>query len=510
MADKVTGIQGRQRTKSNPTSNLLQEMGRIPPQAVDMEEAVLGAMMLEKESVASVIDILKPECFYKDAHQTIFKAIQDLFQDQQPIDLLTVTQRLKKEGKLDIVGGSYFVSQLTARIASSANIEYHARVVLQKYIQRELIRISNETIKDAYEDQKDILDLMDEAETKLFNISEGNIRRGFSDMKSLVRNAVEEIEAASKHEGDLKGIPSGFLELDRLTNGWQKTDLVIIAARPGMGKTAFVLTMARNAAVLKQKPVAFFSLEMSGVQMVNRLITSETEISSDKIQKGNLEQYEWEQLHTKIKPILDAPIYIDDTPALSVFELRAKCRRLVQEKKVELIIIDYLQLMTVGSENKTSGNREQEISTISRSLKAIAKELNVPILCLSQLSRAVETRGGTSRRPQLSDLRESGAIEQDADFVMFIYRPEYYGYVDEDNTSAPGKTELIIAKNRKGPVKDVEIRFISHLTKFVDFEQYEFTEEVSPSMPRNLEAGRKTFESKMNNMDDDNNADVPF
>jgi len=510
MAEKVSDILSKKRKlKSTGTSQVINEMGRIPPQAVDVEEAVLGAMMLEKESVASVIDILKPGCFYKDAHQLIFEAIRELFETQQPIDLLTVTQQLKKTGTLEIVGGAYFITQLTSRVASSANIEYHARIVLQKYIQRELIRISNETIKDAYEDNKDVLNLLDEAESKLFKISEGNIRRGYSDMKSLIKDAVEEIETASKHEGGLKGVPSGFMALDRLTNGWQKTDLIIIAARPGMGKTAFVLSMARNAAVMNKNAVAFFSLEMSGVQLVNRLITSETEIPSDKIQKGNLEHYEWEQLHTKIKPILEAPIYIDDTPALSIFELRAKCRRLVQEKKVELIIIDYLQLMVAGSDNK-NGNREQEISTISRSLKAIAKELNVPIITLSQLSRAVETRGGTSKRPQLSDLRESGAIEQDADFVMFLYRPDYYGFQDEEGHNTPGLTELIIAKNRKGPVEDVNVKFVKHLTKFVD-DDIDFVDESMPPMPRNVDAGRKTLGSKMNDMDDEKNSkDIPF
>jgi replicative DNA helicase len=510
MSEKTTNTITKQRTKKPyTTSPLVAEMGRIPPQAVDMEEAVLGAMMLEKESVASVIDVLNPECFYNDAHALIYEAINFLFQSSKPIDLLTVTQHLKKSGKLELAGGAFYITKLTSRIASSANIEFHARIVLQKYIQRELIRMSNETIKDAYEDNKDVLELLDEAETKLFDISEGNIRRGYANMNDLIKRAVEEIEAASKHEGGLKGIPSGFMDLDRLTNGWQKTDLIIIAARPGMGKTAFVLSLARNAAVTHKRPVAFFSLEMSGIQLVNRLITSETEIASDKIQKGNLEDYEWEQLNSKIKPILEAPIYIDDTPALSIFELRAKCRRLVSEKKVELIVIDYMQLMVAGTDNK-SGNREQEISSISRSLKAIAKELDVPIITLSQLSRAVETRGGASKRPQLSDLRESGAIEQDADMVMFIYRPDYYGFNEQEDPSESGKTELIIAKNRKGPVDDVHIKFISHLTKFTELD-IDFADESSSPMARNLETGRKTIESRMNKPNDGNqNSDVPF
>jgi replicative DNA helicase len=497
MADptaRTTAAKKRTALKNTTTSSISHQLGKLPPQAVDIEEAVLGALMLEKDALTAVIDVLRPECFYKDAHQVIFEAIRDLFQRAEPIDILTVTHTLKKSGNLDLVGGAYYITQLTSRIASAANIEYHARIILQKYIQRELIRISGETIKDAYEDNMDVLELLDRAES--------NIRRNFEDMQSLISKAVKEIEIASNQESGITGVASGFTELDRVTSGWQKSDLIIIAARPGMGKTAFVLSLARNAAVKFQKPVAFFSLEMSSVQLVNRLISAETEITSEKIRKGQLANHEWEQLNAKIKPLTNAPLYIDDTPALSIFELRAKCRRLVAEKKVSLIIIDYLQLMVAGVDSK-AGNREQEISTISRSLKAIAKELSVPIIALSQLSRAVETRGST-KRPQLSDLRESGAIEQDADMVMFIYRPEYYGLDQDENAqSTQGLAEINVAKNRNGALRSVNLKFIGHLTKFTDADAYEFTDESMPMMPRPIENERVTRRSRINDMDDE-------
>lgn len=492
--------------KKQPPVQLASFSGKLPPQAVDLEEAVLGALMLEKDALSAVIDILKPDCFYKDAHRLIFEVIHELFHKNQPIDILTVSQALKKNGNLEIVGGSFYISQLTSRIASAANIEYHARIILQKHIQRELIRISGETIRDAYEDSKDVLEMLDKAESNLFEIAEGNIRRNYEDMTSLVSKAMKEIEIAANQKEGVTGVPSGFTELDRVTAGWQKSDLIIIAARPGMGKTAFVLSVARNAAVKYGNPIAFFSLEMSSVQLVNRLISSETGITSDKIRKGRLESYEWEQLNSKIKPLLDAPLYIDDTPALSVFELRAKCRRLVAEKKVSMIIIDYLQLMVAGGDSKI-GNREQEISTISRSLKAIAKELSVPIIALSQLSRAVETRG-SSKKPQLSDLRESGAIEQDADMVLFIYRPEYYELdQDENGNSTKGIAEISVAKNRNGATTSVNLKFIGSLTRFEDLDSYDFKDESLSPIPRNHDAERVTRESKMNDMNDFNDPD---
>lgn len=493
--------------KKNLRGNLPPENtpGKLPPQAVDLEEAVLGALMLDKNAVASVIDVLHPECFYKESHQHIYEAIHQLFHQTQPVDILTVTQQLRKNATLDIAGGPYYITQLTNRIASAANIEYHARIVLQKYIQRELIRISSETIRDAYEESSDVLDLLDKAEKNLFGISESNIRRKYEDMHSLVTRAIKDVESASSKQSGVTGVPSGFTELDRVTAGWQKSDLIIVAARPAMGKTAFVLSLARNAAVQFQKPVAFFSLEMSSVQLVNRLISSETEINTEKLKKGELAQHEWHQLNNKVTPLTKAPIYIDDTPSLTVFELRAKCRRLVAEKKIELIIIDYLQLMVGAADANRGGNREQEISHISRSLKSIAKELSVPIIALSQLSRAVETRG-TSKKPQLSDLRESGAIEQDADMVMFLYRPEYYGLTEtEDNQPTTNLAEVIVAKNRNGAVKSVNLKFLGHLTKFTDFESYDFVDESRPvsfANP-NIEPERRTMRSRMDEMGDE-------
>jgi replicative DNA helicase len=507
MDDNVEA--GRNTRKKTPTKSLTNQqiaigLGKVPPQAVDLEEAVLGALMLEKNALTAVIDILHPESFYREAHQKIFKAIHELFHKAEPIDILTVTHALKKTGELELVGGAFYITQLTNRIASAANIEYHARIILQKFIQRELIRISSETIKNAYEDTSDVLNLLDEAERNLFAIAEGNIRRNYEDMSSLISKAIKEIEIAAKQTQGITGVPSGFTDLDRVTAGWQKSDLIIIAARPGMGKTAFVLSLAANAAVKFSQPIAFFSLEMSSIQLVNRLISSQTEISSESIKKGQLADYQWEQLNSKIVPLTNAPLYIDDTPALSIFELRAKCRRLVAEKKVKMIIIDYLQLMVAGTDNR-HGNREQEISTISRSLKAIAKELEVPIICLSQLSRDVEKRG-TSKRPQLSDLRESGAIEQDADMVMFIYRPEYYGMdVDEAGNSTQNTAEIIVAKNRNGSLKTINLKFIGQFTKFSDMEEFEFSDEsLSVKIPNpNVDAERYTRGSKMNDMGDE-------
>lgn len=498
-------------TKSGLTSHIkdqLLEIGKLPPQAVDLEEAVLGALMLEKDALTNVIDILQPEAFYRDEHKRIFSSIQRIFQRSEPVDILTVTAELKKSGELEIVGGAYYISQLTNRVASSANAEFHARIILQKHIQRELIRISSKTIKDAYEDTSDVFDLLDNAEKNLFEISEGNIRKNYDEMSTLIKRAIEEIDAAKQNATGLTGVPSGFTELDRVTAGWQRSDLLIMAARPGMGKTAFVLNVARNAAVTFNKPVAFFTLEMSSIQLVNRLIASETELPFDKLKKGTLAEHEYQQLHAKITHLAEAPLYIDDTPALSVFELRAKARRLKAEKNIELIIIDYLQLMTAGSDNK-NGNREQEISTISRSLKSIAKELDIPIIALSQLSRAVETRGGT-KRPQLSDLRESGAIEQDADMVMFIYRPEYHGFTeDETGNSTAGLAEIIIAKHRNGALKDVPLRFIDRLAKFVDansgesFEQKLSSGTIGPDESFHNPDGNIIRGSKMNDIEED-------
>lgn len=451
-----------------------EELGKLPPQALDLEEAVLGAMLLESAAVNAAIDVLRPESFYKEAHKRIYSVIVDLFQKSEPIDILTVTHGLRKSGDLEMVGGPYYIAQLTTRIASTANIEQHARIVAQKYIQRELIRVSNTIMKEAFEDTTDVFDLLDQAESQLFEVAEGNIRKSYDTMGSLVHEAIKGIDAARDNKDGVSGVPSGFSDLDRVTGGWQRSDMIVLAARPGMGKTAFVLSMARNMAVDHKVPVAVFSLEMAGVQLVNRLIASETGIASDKLRKGTLDDAEYQMLHQRIGRIADAPLFIDDTPAISIFELRAKCRRLKAQHGIDMVIIDYLQLMTAGGDNRM-GNREQEISQISRSIKSIAKELNIPIVALSQLSRSVETRGG-DRRPMLSDLRESGAIEQDADIVCFIYRAEYYGFTDindhPEKKDPRGLGELIIAKHRNGALDTIYLRFQGALAKFSNYDNF--------------------------------------
>lgn len=445
--------------------------GKVPPQAKELEEAVLGAIMLEKTAFDVVIEILKPECFYIDAHQRIYKAFKSLADKSMPIDLLTVVEELKMKEELDMVGGPYYITKLTNAVVSSANIETHARIVLQKFIQRELIRISGEIIGDAYEDSTDVFDLMDDAEGKIFEITNNFLKTDYQEMSSALAQAINRIDELRTRTEDISGVPSGFPSLDRVTFGWQKTDLIILAARPAVGKTAFALNLARNAALnpTRPTPVAVFSLEMSAAQLVQRILSAESEIMMEKISRGKLEDYEYQQLHAKgIKRLEQAPIYIDDTAALNIFEFRAKARRLVHKHKVGIIIIDYLQLMS-GSTDR-NGNREQEISTISRNLKALAKELNVPILALSQLSRAVETRK-ESKMPQLSDLRESGAIEQDADMVMFIYRPEYYEQMaNENGESTKGETHIRIAKHRNGSLETIKLRALLHIQKFEEWD----------------------------------------
>ena len=477
--------------QKRPAQVINLEKGKIPPQATDLEEVVLGAMMIDKKGVDEVIDILNPDVFYKEAHQHIFEAINTLFVESQPVDLLTVSQQLKKMQKLELAGGEFYLIQLTQKVSSSAHIEFHARIILQKYIQRSLIKISNEIIEDSCDVTTDVFDLLDSAESKLYDITQGNIKRSSETAQDLVIQAKKKIEEIANKEG-LSGIPSGFTELDKLTSGWQPSDLIIIAARPGMGKTALTLSMARNMAVDHNIPVAFFSCEMSSVQLITRLISSETGLSSEKLRTGNLEKHEWEQLNVKVKGLEKAPLYIDDTPSLSIFDLRAKARRLASQQGVKMIMIDYLQLMTAGG-GKNGGNREQEISTISRNLKALAKELNVPVIALSQLSRAVETRGG-SKRPLLSDLRESGAIEQDADIVSFIYRPEYYKideWDDDEHTPTAGQGEFIVAKHRNGGLDEIRLKFVGNLGKFENLDTFPFSNEIASSM--NNAANDDTF-----------------
>ncbi len=462
----------------------LMDIGKMPPQAVDLEEAVLGAMMLELDVVSNTIDILKPECFYKDVNSRIYSAIIRLSNQNEPADILTVTQELKKTGELEIVGGAYYITQLTNRVASAANAEFHARIVLQKFMQRELIRIASVIIKESYEDNADVFDLQARAEKNLSQITEGNIKQDFESTAKLIRKTLERLQENGTHEDGLFGLPSGLTSLDRITGGWQKQNLIIIAARPGMGKSAFVLSSASNSAFIYDKKVGVFSLEMSKDELMERLISSEVEINNRKLRSGKLEQHEWDSVMKKCDVFYKENLFIDDTPGISVFELRTKARRLVQKKGIELLIVDYLQLMTAS--NDGYGNREQEISFISRSLKNLAKELNIPVIALSQLSRAVETRGG-GNKPKLSDLRESGAIEQDADVVGFLWRPEYYDIkTDDDNVPfSPGESFMLIEKNRNGPLTNARFKFIGEYTKFVDWDDFDFAPQKSLAMAPN-------------------------
>ena len=446
--------------------------GKVQPQAVDLEMAVLGGIMLDKDAFPKVYETLRPESFYKPAHVLIFEAMFELYKDLQPIDTLTVAEKLKQMGTLEESGGIGYLIDLTNQIASAANIEYHAKIVAQKFIKRELIRVSTQIVTDSFEDNRDVFDLLDEAESSLFEITDRNLRRGYNSLSELVGDARKKLEELSNKKDGLTGVPSGFKSLDQITSGWQPSDLIIVAARPGMGKTSFTLALALNAAQKFQKPMAVFSLEMSNIQLVQRMISMESEIESRKLRNGQLEEYEWFQLDKVVEKLTKVPVYIDDTPAINVFELRAKCRRLHQQHKIEMVIIDYLQLMS-SSPNDKRGNREQEISTISRSLKGLAKELNIPVIALSQLSRAVETRGG-DKRPQLSDLRESGAIEQDADIVTFIYRPDYYDLAEPDDPK--GMTEIIIAKHRNGALGTVKLKFTDKFAKFSDLDIPEFSD----------------------------------
>jgi replicative DNA helicase len=460
----------KNRRKTSPDLSTM-IYGKVPPQAKELEEAVVGAIMLEKGAFDTVIEILKPECFYVDAHQRIFKAMQSLANKSQPIDILTVVEELRTREELDLVGGPYYVTKLTNAVVSSANIEAHSRIILQKFIQRELIRISGEIISDAYEDSTDVFDLLDQAESKIYEVTSTHLRNAYETIDSVLVKTIQRIEDLRHKNEDISGVPSGFASLDRVTYGFQSTDLIILAARPSVGKTAFALNLARNAALhpTKPTPVAFFSLEMSAGLLVQRILSAESEIWLEKISRGKMEEHEMKQLYARgIQKLSQAPLFIDDTPALNIFELRAKARRLKNASNIGMIIIDYLQLMSGTGENRNS-NREQEISNISRSLKGLAKELQIPIIALSQLSREVEKRKEGNKMPQLSDLRESGAIEQDADMVMFLYRPEYYDITqDEMGDNNRGETHVRIAKHRNGSLETIKLRALLHIQKFVE------------------------------------------
>lgn len=469
------------------------EAGKVPPQAVDVEEAVLGAMMIEPNCVPDVLDSLTADCFYKDANRKVFMAVSALSAEHQPVDIYTVTEQLRRMGLIDEVGGPYYLSLLSSKVGAAAHVDYHVKILLQKYIQRELITISAEMQRDSFDDSIPVDDLLDNSQSKLFELAEKNMKRATLPVQDVIKDTVAEIEANQDRTDGLSGVPSGFTGIDKVTLGWQESDLVIIAARPSMGKTAFVLTMARNMAVEHRIPVAFFSLEMSSKQLVKRLLVSETGLSSEKIRGGKkLQDYEIVQLHERIKDLTAAPLFIDDTPSISVYELRSKARRLVSNAGVKLIIVDYLQLMTGPPELR--GMREQEVSNISRSLKAIAKELSIPVIALSQLSRDVEKRGG-NRIPQLSDLRESGAIEQDADIVMFIHRPDYYG--TEEEGAVPGQAQIIIAKHRNGSTDVVPMIFRKNEARFVDANEGGFL------VPEEDVEEYRGVESSMNNSEFD-------
>lgn len=441
--------------------------GRIPPQVVAFEEVVLGAILQEKDAYARVSEILTPEAFYVKAHEEIYRAITLQAFDQAPTDILAVQERLRIMGKLEEVGGAVYLASLTLKVLSSGSLEYHAKVVAEKALSRKLISFASEVLRDAYDDTEKVVEQMQRAEGRLFEIATNKDSRDFSEIGVLLQESINEIEQATNNPDGISGIKTGFDDIDAMTSGWQKSDLIIIAARPAMGKTAFVVSMATMMAFELNKSVALFNLEMSGTQLVKRILSNVCEIDGNAIKSGRLSADEWARLGSKVSELESIPLYINDTPSLSVFELRSKARRLVREHGVELIIIDYLQLMNASGMG--FGNREQEVSMISRSLKMLAKELRIPIIALSQLNRAVENRQGdaNSKRPQLSDLRESGAIEQDADIVCFIHRPEYYKIThDEHGNDLRGLGEFIIAKHRNGPVGDVRLKFQSNYAKF--------------------------------------------
>ena len=438
----------------------------LQPQALEVEKAVLGALMIDKDAYVVICETLRPESFYEPRNQMVYAAIHDLSMEEKPIDILTVTEQLAKTGNLDEVGGPAYVAELSSRVASSANIEYHANIVAQKSLARQLISFASVIETKAFDETIDVDDLMQEAEGSLFELSKKNIKQDYVHVSIAVKKSQDKMMRAYANKGELTGISTGFIRLDEKTDGWQNSDLIIIAGRPAMGKTSFALSLLVNASVNMQIPSAFFSLEMSEEQLGDRLASNVTNIEGNKIQKGQLSDADIDIYDKRIGTLLDAPMYIDDTQELSIFELHTKARRLVREHGVKLIIIDYLQLMNANGLRFSS--RQEEVSKISRSLKGLAKELNIPIIALSQLNRGVESRDGLEgKRPQLSDLRESGAIEQDADLVLFVHRPEYYHiYQDEKGHDLHGMAQIIIAKNRKGATGDVLLTFRGEYTRF--------------------------------------------
>ena len=440
------------------------EVGNRPPQALDVEEAVLGALLIEPNCVDDAMGELTPACFYSEKHRIIFDAMSKLVKEHAALDLLSVSQKLRDNGNLDEIGGTVFLVHLSQKVGAAAHIEYYIRILKQKCIQRELITASYDILKSSYDESINVDLLIDKAQTKIFDAIQNNVKRDVQEIGAVINDALEELQKLQDKTG-LSGVPSGFASLDKIAQGWQPSDLIILAARPSMGKTAFVLNLARNAAVDFNVPVAIFSLEMPAVQLAKRMMVSETKLNADKFKGGEkIEGWEWKQLDIQLKRLVKAPIYIDDTPSLPIMEFRSKVKRLVNQKGVRLVVVDYLQLMQGPAELRAM--REQEVAAISRMLKATAKELNVPIIALSQLSRNAENRQGGNRRPQLSDLRESGSIEQDADMVIFIHRFDYQGL--SENAEDIGRTQIIIAKHRNGAIADVDMKFRADEVRFVD------------------------------------------
>ena len=492
--------------KRSPQTTIIKvganEMGKLPPQAQELEDSVLGAIMLEKEAYGTVADLLRPEVFYKDQNRMVYEAIRELAGKEQPTDALSVAEKMRSQGTLDKAGGAVYIADLTRRVASTAHLRYHAEIIAKKATARDLIAMAAQIEEKGFDETQDVDELMQEAEAGIFEISQRSQKRDVTQIDPVIEEAFARMEKASRNDGSISGIPSGFHALDKITSGWQTPDLIIIAARPAMGKTAFVLSMAKNMAIDRNIPVAIFSLEMSNVQLVNRLIMNVCELEGDRIKTGKMNREEAMRLNTKINIMKGKPLYLDDTPSLSIFELRSKARKLVREHGIKLIIIDYLQLM--NAQGAGFGSREQEVSIISRSLKALAKELDLPIIALSQLNRGVEARQGVEgKTPQLSDLRESGAIEQDADMVCFIHRPEYYHLYNDDKTGKDlrGLAQIIVAKHRNGATDSIWLRFRGKFAKFQNEEEAIDPDELGGAQ---LEPqGTMSIQSSMNSLGED-------
>lgn len=446
----------------------LRSSAKQPPADPEIEKIVLGAMLLEKEAVPKVIELLKPECFYDDKNRIVFEAMMSLFEANEPIDTVAIYDELKKSGKLENIGGAAYLSKLSDDVSSAANVDYHAKIILEKWILRKLITTSMNIATSAYQGSEDVFDILDGAESEIFKITEEGLKESYKSMDKAVKEAIEHIEAIHSQKLGNFSVPTGLYNLDEVLGGFQKTDLIILAARPSMGKTAFALSVARNAAIDYNVPIALFSLEMATIQLVTRLICAEAKIDAHSVRTGKFKPEEGRRISMTAHRLSKAPIYIDDTPSQTVLEIRAKCRRMKAEKNIGLVVIDYLQLMSSSGRVES---REREISNISRSLKALAKELNIPVIALSQLNRAVESRN--DKRPMLSDLRESGSIEQDADVVLFLYRPEAYGITsDSDGNSTAGMGEVIVAKQRNGPTGDVKVRFIKEYARYENLDVF--------------------------------------